>query len=811
MAAPKPPAQPPTKPAGGSGTHVGNGIIDTREVLAEFRGAALYRTVDQMVRSDPVARAALLMILLPLQEATYSVAPAGAEDIDQEAAELVRRALLEHLDWAQVVWDLANPALRYGHGVVEYHCEAVEWDLTYESATGMTDAPRRVYWVPARLAPRLPHSIVRWNTDDQGDLQSITQNLSSGRVMRQVTIDAWRLVVWTNEREGDNLLGTSMLRSAYRSWYVKEKLEVIDAIRAERAGVGVPVGWDGGLPGEAERLEEVLAGIRANEEGAIVLRGKRGGDDSQDIEMLDMRAAGTADVQASLHYHVTQILWCVLGAWQQLGQGEVGARATATVQDDPFYLLLSALAKRLVGVINRQLIPQVVGWNFATDRMPKLMVSDIQGQDFTQVATAVATLIASGAITTDDQLEAHMRDLLGLPPRAMEEADDAMDPEPEPEDVTDPEAEPQDPNDPLDPNAEPAEPDQAPAEDSDDPERPVPVRTHKRAVRTKGGPVLRDVPEYRRRKPMRQQLRDAVAQVLASELPAIVRDALVGEHQHASLPQVDSTLPDGSTFTSWRALTDLERDHVLVQGTARTIEQQRRVYMSRCESAALRLAGYVDGALRQGADEVDIPDALADELRKQLHSVLAETATFGRAAARAEVQSQRGAGARLDTVEDAAMLLADKAPRDPARLAEWLNKRAATSGKAIIQRLELAASRAATSPTPLPAETLTQRLDDVVRSALRSEAVATVAQAMSAGRHDESRQLFSEGAVDHAVYSAVLDTSTCGPCRELDGERYDVDSDDYERDYPPLYACDGQDACRCMMVLVASTEVRPSR
>jgi hypothetical protein len=811
VAAPKPPAQPPTKPVGGSGTYVGNGIIDTREVLAEFRGASLYRTVDQMVRSDPVARAALLMILLPLQEATYSVQPAGADDVDQEAAELVRRALLEHLDWAQVVWDLANPALRYGHGLVEYHTEAVEWDLTYEGSDGMVEAPRRVYWVPARLAPRLPHSIVRWNTDDQGDLQSVTQQLAVNRASRQVVIDAWRLVVWTNEKEGDNHLGTSMLRSAYRSWYVKEKLEVIDAIRAERAGVGVPVGWDGGLPGEAERLEEVLAGIRANEEGAIVLRGKRGGDDSQEIEMLDMRAAGTADVQASLHYHVTQILWCVLGAWQQLGQGEVGARATATVQDDPFYLLLSALAKRLVGVFNRQLIPQVVGWNFATDRMPKLAVSDIQGQDFTQVATSVATLIASGAITTDDQLEAHMRDLMGLPPKAMQDAED-IEPEPEP---AEPDPEPQDPDDDLDPNADPDMPDEptepAATPAAEDDERPVRVGTHKRQVRTRGGPILKDVPEYKRRKPLRQQLRDAVAQVLASELPGIVRDALVGEHQHAALPQVESVLPDGTTFTSWRALTDLERDHVLVQGTARTIEQQRQVYMSRCESAALRLAGYVDGAMRQGAEDVEVPDALVADLRKQLHSVLAETATFGRAAARAEVQSQRGAGARLDTVEDAAMLLADKAPRDPQRLGRWLDDRARTSGKAIIQRLELAASRAASSPTPMPAETLTKRLDDVVRSALRSEAVATVAQAMAAGRHDESRQLFNEGAVDHAVYSAVLDTSTCGPCRELDGEHYDVDTDDYERDYPPLYACDGQDACRCMMVLVASTEVRPER
>lgn len=425
MAAPKAPATPPTKPAGGSGTQAANGIIVTREALAEFSGARLYATTDQMVRSDPVVRAALLMILLPLQEATYSVSPAGTDDVDLEAAELVRRDLLEHLDWPQLVWDLGNPAMRYGHGLAELRYQAVDWALTYEADGTMVEVPKRTYWVIDRVAPRLPHSIVRWNVDDEGDLQSVEQQLPARRGVRLQTIEAWRLVVWTNEREGDNYLGTSMLRSAYRAWYVKEKLEVIDAIRAERAGVGVPIGWDGGEPGAAEVMEDLLAAIRANEEGAIVLHGTRGQDGAQDIEMLDMKAASTADVLGSLNYHVTQILWSVLGAWQQLGQGEVGARATASVQDDPFYLLLSALANRLCAVINRQVIPQLVAYNFPTDRWPRISVSDLQGADITMVAQAIAALLAAGAIEADDQLEAHLRDLLGLPAKQAE--DPAMD------------------------------------------------------------------------------------------------------------------------------------------------------------------------------------------------------------------------------------------------------------------------------------------------------------------------------------------------------------------------------------------------
>lgn len=58
-------------------------------------------------------------------------------------------------------------------------------------------------------------------------------------------------------------------------------------------------------------------------------------------------------------------------------------------------------------------------------------------------------------------------------------------------------------------------------------------------------------------------------------------------------------------------------------------------------------------------------------------------------------------------------------------------------------------------------------------------------------------------AIDHYVVSAILDTNTCGPCAELDGQ--DIDPAD-AGEYAPNIVCEGGDRCRCVLVPVAARE-----
>ena len=208
-------SRPPTRPIGASGTRNFGGFIQPEELNREWVGQALYRTVDRMVRTDPVVRAALSMVMLPIAEAEWTVEAASADPEDAVVAEFVRRALLEHLDWRKVVWQ-AIPA-RYGHAVLEETYEPADWALSVPQPDGeQDDLPTRTYWVPAAYQPRLGRTIWRWMVDSTGRLESIIQQRLDPMTGQysEVEIPTSQLVVIVNEQEGDDYTGVSVQRSA---------------------------------------------------------------------------------------------------------------------------------------------------------------------------------------------------------------------------------------------------------------------------------------------------------------------------------------------------------------------------------------------------------------------------------------------------------------------------------------------------------------------------------------------------------------------------------------------------------------------
>lgn len=753
--------RPPTRPVGAAGTrNIGGFIIPEGELNREFTGQQLYRTVDRMVRTDPVVRAALLMVVLPITEASWTVEPASGEPEDLEVAEFVRRNLLGHLDWPRVVWNLLP--VRYGHAVCETVYEPVDWDLTYTGPDGdEVQSGRRVFWALAALQPRLGRTIWRWTVDAVGRLESVTQQRldPQGSTYSEVVIPADQLVVTTNEREGDDYLGVSVCRAMYRAWYTKERLEVIDAMKIERAGVGVPVGyvpdqdWETDSPG----MQEVLAGLRSGEESHLVLRaGDTQDQPGQRVEMLDMKASAQADALPSLQYHVTQILWAVLGAWQNLGHGEVGARATATVQDDPFYLALRAVAGNVAAALNRQLIPRLVGFNYQTDRYPVLRVEDIQGTDTTGFIQSVSDAIQKGAITHDDQLEAHLRGVLGLPDRMADEDD----------------------GDPAD--AEAGVGDAAAAEGLEE-----------AAAEAEAGGV-----EFPEDDPATPEDEFAIA---VREYVRRRGDREQTVREHSRRRRTQALTQDTAGRVWWREPTTLER-HVPLTEIDEHVEQQRGRVEAECRQTVDAIADALATTLTESPDgDLDAPTDLRDKLAAVLEGALQDVTRFGRQTVRRELASQKGRDVALAAP-----------PETDDGLFRWLQKRARAGARAVVARMVTEGERLQTRGVEQRGRAV-ESLREAARLAVRAEAVEVVSQAFGAGRKAETRQAVHAGDVAYAVYSSVLDGGTCPECGPRDGRRYEVDSPEFTEDYPPLGVCHGRDRCRCMMVLVATDEQEADR
>lgn len=70
-------------------------------------------------------------------------------------------------------------------------------------------------------------------------------------------------------------------------------------------------------------------------------------------------------------------------------------------------------------------------------------------------------------------------------------------------------------------------------------------------------------------------------------------------------------------------------------------------------------------------------------------------------------------------------------------------------------------------------------------------------EAFAQGRNLEAQQ--QPDAIGEVVRSAILDTNTCQPCINRDGNVYELNTPAYFDDMPPNH-CEGGEQCRCLYI-----------
>lgn len=392
------------KTDGQSGTHIFRGIITAEEYNRNLVGKLALRIYDIMRRSDATVHQALLVCKLPIMAADWSVEAASEDEADQYAARFVQQELMErNVNFTAHVRQ-ALGMLDFGYSV----CEKTYELITFESQTrvGLKE-----------LGFRKQVSILRWETTD--NKPGVTQQL----VTEQVSIPMQKLIVYTNDKEGDNYEGISVLRYAYKDWDMKDKLGLVNAIALEKLAVGVPVLTRPADADEAQiaKAREVLREFRANEEGYLE---KPAG---WDIEMLDMKANNTKDVIPTIHYHDRQIVRTVLAQFLELGSAEgSGSRSLSEDHSRLFEKALEAVAKTLQESIQEQLVKQLCDLNFSDlpNGYPKVKVGSVADDNVAVLSDAINKLVTAGAIRPDFAMEQRLRTTLHLPP-----LDEELDPD----------------------------------------------------------------------------------------------------------------------------------------------------------------------------------------------------------------------------------------------------------------------------------------------------------------------------------------------------------------------------------------------
>lgn len=377
---------------GDSGTERYSGFF-LEEPNVQWRDDNRVINVEEMRRTDSTVKAVLKAIKSPMLATEWRIE--GGED---EHREFIERCLFG----MKRTWkDFLREALAYldfGHYVFE---------LVYGNIDG------RIGIID--LEPRIPRSIMKWELPD-GSF-GITQYVKSDKVKNNtLEIPAEKLLILTNDKEGDDVTGQSVLRSAYKHYKYKDVLYRIQGIAAERYGVGVPVLYLPEGVGDAEKTkaEDMLRNLRSNEKGFVVIPWKK-----EEGELSILTPNGNpqgASIKDTIEHHNKQILMAVLATFLGLGTDSTGSFALSKDQSSFFLNCANDYATYFDEQITKQVIERVIKIAFGEQKSyPYLTHNKLGDIDFEEMSTVLKNLIDAGLVIVDNKMRKFTNSTFQLP------------------------------------------------------------------------------------------------------------------------------------------------------------------------------------------------------------------------------------------------------------------------------------------------------------------------------------------------------------------------------------------------------------
>jgi hypothetical protein len=403
---PAPNVKPPSLDEMGSAK--GTVIRDIVPALANRQQAV--RTYRTMTRSDASVKISLRAGKTPVLGGTFYIDAFDEQEQNQVIQEFVDFNIF-HATTSPFLQTLEDILRMFENGfqVLEPVYELREWSPKKSSPT----ANRRAYTMLRKLSPRPSTTISEFLYDDNGGPAGVKHvAINAKNATKEVEIPIEKLMVFTFDRDGGNLEGESILRSAYQHWFYKDIFYKIDGIQKERHGTGVPhVELPPGFTQkDIDAAWTLVRGIRTNEEAGIVT------PPGYKVSFAKVEGQLTNALESAAH-HDNMIMKNVMVQFLNLGmEGSGGGRATGATAADMFLKSMRYIGNMICDSFNRYLIPNLVAYNFPTDQFPQMKVRNIgEVKDLQQWATAMANLVQQGLITMDLETEQFIRNIVDMP------------------------------------------------------------------------------------------------------------------------------------------------------------------------------------------------------------------------------------------------------------------------------------------------------------------------------------------------------------------------------------------------------------
>ncbi len=395
--------------------------IFAEEFLKELQGKRGIEAYREMSENDDVCGAILYTIEMLIRKTTWRIQPGGDSAKDTECAEFVESCMDDMQDtWTDTISEILS-FLAFGWS---YH------EIVYKRRTGNMRDPRQnskytdglIGW--QKLPIRAQETLFRWEYDDNDNLLGMTQ-LPPPRY-QMATIPIEKALHFRTKSRKNNPEGRSILRTAYRDWYFKRRIQEIEGMGLERDLAGLPILtppenvdiWNRDDPTmmEAfERAEMIVRNVRRDATEGLVL------PFGWTFQLLTSGGRRQFDTNQIIERYDTRIAMSTMADFLLLGHQGVGSFALSSDKTELFSVALDSYLDIICEVFNNQGIPRLIGMNAEHFRgiteYPTLIHDSVEAPNLKDLSAYIKELTGCGVILPDEAREDYVRETGNLPER----------------------------------------------------------------------------------------------------------------------------------------------------------------------------------------------------------------------------------------------------------------------------------------------------------------------------------------------------------------------------------------------------------
>lgn len=395
------------------------------EFLRELQGRKGRAVYKEMSDNDDVIGAIMYAIEMLIRQASWLVQPAGSTDADQEAAEFITSCRDDMSDtWTDTISEILS-FLIYGWSAHEIVYKRRGGSSTDERLNSKYD-DGLIGW--RKLPIRAQETLWEWKYDANDNLIGLSQMPPPGYEV--ITIPIEKLLLFRTKSRKGSPEGRSILRSAYRPWYFKRRIQEIEGIGVERDLAGFPVLtapegmnlWDEDNPdmaavrGAADRIVQRIR--RDSLEGLTMPHGWK-------LELLSTGGRRQFDTCAIIERYDTRIAMTVLADFVLLGHQKVGSFALSSDKTKLFSMAIAVYLDIICEAFNNKAIPALIDLNAehfnGITGYPTLQHGDVEGADLKALAAYLKEVTGAGLLIPDEGIEDFVRAAAGLPERIIDD------------------------------------------------------------------------------------------------------------------------------------------------------------------------------------------------------------------------------------------------------------------------------------------------------------------------------------------------------------------------------------------------------